>query len=860
MALRYSLPFVAVALALLAWTLHTPTSPAARPAAEIAVAPLVEAVAAPLPAGAPGLGLDSPLYPLLAFQDRNQYQRGNVLPPGWKAERPLNLSGAMPTDEELRAAVLEACDYVLSLQNENGGWDVILSGNLLSQTADEAVDAICVTSMSGIALRYHLAANPPKFGAAIDRAADFVMDRIIRGKLPTKVRYANWRYTLALKFLNGEFINAEDEDRKKRIASVCRRCIQALLNMQLSNNPAPLLERKRKARLSSRAKKLAAPSRLGVVLALPTDEDYRGGARIVAVEPGSAAEKVGLKVGDRIVQCERLTVDNAIDFYTLEPTWIGGQKIEFYIKRDGGKRIKKVTQLPFSWPAYLGLKVSEGMGNGPTIESFLRFSPCKGELELGDVLVEVNKVKITKLADFLEVEKTIQAGKKVRIKIRRGKRKKSYTILAAPAPEGMLGFTIDAEDKGDLNGVLVGGVRQGSSAEEMGLEEGDRVTWIGPIPVAGVDHFIDLMGIIPAGRELTVKWIRSGEEMSAKCTPAPILVSGDPQFKWNTVRGVWGRALIGEVKKGGVAAKAGIRKGDEVLAVNGVKARMLYEAYSLLSRVPAGDEVTLELKSRGKTKEIKFTLAKPDASSGPEQEEGGWAYYPSMRESPSFSTAAALLALYDVQKNLKLKVPKARIKAAELLVNSLRVKDPHNGGVETYMYREGSRGHAGGIGMDLRGSMGRNAICDLTLVRARYVKRSKGHLKKTLNLWMQHRHEMDRVRHMTLYMGSPHNRDLYFNAAYYWLFGTYHTMMAANYVGGSTQKKINEIATKSIMLVRKENGLWVGHAAFGELCGTTLALWILGETTGPWKENWPPVTQEEKDKENNPKTSDPDDS
>ena len=119
---------------------------------------------------------------------------------------------------------------------------------------------------------------------------------------------------------------------------------------------------------------------------------------------------------------------------------------------------------------------------------------------------------------------------------------------------------------------------------------------------------------------------------------------------------------------------------------------------------------------------------------------------------------------------------------------------------------------------------------------------------------------MDRVRHMTLYMGSPHNRDLYFNAAYYWLFGTYHTMMAANYVGGSTQKKINEIATKSIMLVRKENGLWVGHAAFGELCGTTLALWILGETTGPWKENWPPVTQEEKDKENNPKTSDPDDS
>jgi hypothetical protein len=90
--------------------------------------------------------------------------------------------------------------------------------------------------------------------------------------------------------------------------------------------------------------------------------------------------------------------------------------------------------------------------------------------------------------------------------------------------------------------------------------------------------------------------------------------------------------------------------------------------------------------------------------------------------------------------------------------------------------------------------------------------------------------------------GSPHCLDRYFNASYYWLYGHYHTILAAKEIGGRLYDRVNEICVKALMLTRHADGLWLGHPSFGKLCGTCEALWILGETEGEWRDGYGAIT------------------
>lgn len=786
-------------------------------------------------------------------------QQDRSLPAGWKPDPPLNLSGPMPSDEEVRAAIVKGVNYVLDQQNENGSWDVELTGTLLSQTADQAVDAIAATSLAGYALRRHIKVDPGRIEPAINKAALFVFDRVYRGKLPQNVWYANWRYTLGLKFLHQEYINTTDEDYQGEIKAVCRRLVTGLLKLQLSNSEAPALERKRRTRISSRFRDSAMPSQLGVVLAPPTDEEYRGGARVTGVLPGSAAEKTGIKVGDRIVETEGLRVENALDYYMQETGFLGGQKINIKVKRDGGGDFKKDVQLAQIWPGYLGIKVNPGFGGGPVIEGFLPFSPAKEKLEIGDVIYEADGKEIKKIEDLREIERAIEPGDKVRLKVLRGEkqRKNSESIEAIGAPEGWFGFGIEEEDKGDDNGVVVAGDPHPSSpAGAAGLQEGDRVTWIGDTPILGLDHLYDFAGTVAAGRPYVVKWVRDGEEMqgemAADPTPQPFELTCDVDLN-NRLQ-----VFVTEVTKGGAAEKAGMKRNDIFAQINGVVTPTLFEWRREYWKLSAGQMVTFVML-RG-NKEVEVTYELPKAVFTEElDEEGGWAYYPEMGESPSFSTAAAVLALIDVDNDLDIKgmrrALKDPLKAAGKLIESLRIEDSGNGGQETYVYRAGSVDPTGKnrAGMDVKGCQGRNSICELALVRLGSFGRRSGDLKKMISQWTKYRGELDAVKRMEYYAppnrgGSPHNFDRNFNAAYYWMYGHYHTMLAAHEVGGKTFDEINEICTKAVMLVRENDGTWLGHPSFGKLCGTSLALWILGESEGGWRDGYgDPTTQEKKD-------------
>jgi hypothetical protein len=195
---------------------------------------------------------------------------------------------------------------------------------------------------------------------------------------------------------------------------------------------------------------------------------------------------------------------------------------------------------------------------------------------------------------------------------------------------------------------------------------------------------------------------------------------------------------------------------------------------------------------------------------------------------------------------------KDSLESAARLIESLRGEDPNSGGDETYAYRMGSYKAVKGA-VDVRGCQGRNAVSELALVRYGKVGRRKAHMKDTIEMWVKNRHQLDAVRRMEYYApggrGSPHNFDRWNNAAYYWLFGHYHTLLAAKECGGRTFDEINEICTKAVLLTQHEDGTWLGHPSFGKLCGTSLALWILGETEGEWHDHsgGEVTTQEKKD-------------
>ena len=840
MTVKMTAALAGLALVMLGCALRAPgsqsqsqaTSPkvAGRQAAAVK-APLVEPEAVEALRGTP---LHTLLNPMAAVSDTAFQDRGD--PSKWKPQDAFDLSGPVPAEEVVRSAIMSSVAYVLERQNENGGWDVELTGSLLSETADQAVDAVAITALCGLALRQHVKVDPVRVEAALTKATDFIVNRVIRGKLSTKVYYAVWRYSWGLKFLTGEYEISKNNERRDELKSCAKRMVQALLNMQLSNSKIPRLDRKRKAKMSSRMKATAMPANLGLILALPTDENFRGGASVTGVVPGSIAEKSGFKEGDKVLNCEGVKIENAFDYYMLETEWVGGQKIQITYSRPGEKTVTREISMPAVWPGYIGIKVGSGSGEGPTVDEFLKFSPSKQDLKLGDAIIEMNKAKIANVDDYRKAEALVMPGNKVKMTVMRSGKKKSVTIDATPAPEGTFGFSIVEEDKEDLGGVVLDEVPEESVAGAAGLLKGDRLMQIDHTPVLGLDHFIDYIGTLAGGKMVKVKFLREGAMQEAEVQLAPIALPGDLTFELDYNNNL--QMYVWSVVKGGVADVAGIKKGWVITKVNGTATPTLREFLPLWwnAGFAAGDEVTFTFNTGMKEVDVKIELQKPVY-----KEEivdvGGWNYYP-MGVAASFCSAATLINLYRVQEVMGIKVPKESLASGASMLESIRHVDAANGNTECYLYSgDAKTPQAPPYIRDMRGCIGRITVCEMALVVS--GKRSKNDLKKMIDLWLKNRHELDKVRDFW----HTHFRPLYANAAYYWLFGHYHTCIAANYVGGPQKKKVQEVTLKALMLKRKADGTWSDHEAFGPLVGTAEALMILGEIDGPFRDGYPVATQ-----------------
>ncbi|WVT75603.1 Do family serine endopeptidase (plasmid) [Sinorhizobium chiapasense] len=121
-------------------------------------------------------------------------------------------------------------------------------------------------------------------------------------------------------------------------------------------------------------------------------------------------------------------------------------------------------------------------------------------------------------------------------------------------------------------GAVVSSVEDGSPAAQAGLLAGDVIVSVDDHPISGSVDLRNRVGLAPVGSEVAIEYLRDGArksatvriepEKEAKTAALPDRLEG-AQFQDTA-----GNVLVSSVDEGSAAARAGLRAGDVIVAVN----------------------------------------------------------------------------------------------------------------------------------------------------------------------------------------------------------------------------------------------------------------------------------------------------
>jgi S1-C subfamily serine protease len=178
--------------------------------------------------------------------------------------------------------------------------------------------------------------------------------------------------------------------------------------------------------------------------------------------------------------------------------------------------------------------------------------------------------------------------------------------------------TLDADAAkalGTRAGAVITSIDEGSPADKAGLHRGDAVTQALGSPVRDADELRFLLNDVPLGTSATLTIVRGGQKQDVKLTAVPLtteravsvfqarsgislteLSRSEAREAGYDAKGPL--LAVKSVARGSPAARAGLRTGDLLIAVNSAEVESLRDFHKALSQARKSGRATI-LVQRG---------------------------------------------------------------------------------------------------------------------------------------------------------------------------------------------------------------------------------------------------------------------
>lgn len=374
------------------------------------------------------------------------------------------------------------------------------------------------------------------------------------------------------------------------------------------------------------------------------------GLTITNVMPSTLAAQVGFQPGDRILSVNNQAVSSLADLNQLLITNSRtNQPVAVRVQRNGRDEMLQLpsqqlsqlvaTQeatLPDGTPggAAMGIFLNPNAGQQIVVGRVEPGSPAAlAGLQPGDRILSIFSQPLISPEQVRRAVALAGVGDNLRLTYERGGRQydavvplASYaSIFGSTANQGLVAQRTSGPAlgvrvaQGTNGGVIVTAVPANSPAALAGIRPGDQIISIGGTAVNTPAALAATIEEAREGADIPIVYSRNGQEFRVTSrvgdyrqlfgSNGPTIAAGHPSIGVRLHDNAQGGPVVTLVAPGSPAAQAGVRQGDNIVAINGQPVRTPQDVVEQLSRVGIGNTVQIQYARGGRTEQGTVAVA-----------------------------------------------------------------------------------------------------------------------------------------------------------------------------------------------------------------------------------------------------------